>query len=63
MNSLRRLKHINNYVIKKFGGLITIKRWVVYDDKGNYKGTFLKFKDAKTACLKNDFRNALPPLF
>ena len=49
---------INGYTIESLGGFILVKHWIVYNDKAQFVGTFFKFRDAKNACLTNDFSNA-----
>ena len=51
-------RQVNNYIIETIGGFITVKHWVVMGLDKKYKGTFFTFKDAKTACLDNDFSKA-----
>jgi len=48
---------VNGYTIESLGGFILVKHWIVYNDKSQLLGTFFKFRDAKKACLENDFSN------
>lgn len=51
-------RSINNYRIETVGGFVMVKHWIVYDKEGGFKGIFFKFKDAKEACLSDDFSKA-----
>ena len=49
---------VNNYTIESLGGFVLVKHWIVYNDKAQFMGTFFKFRDAKTACLTDNFLDA-----
>ena len=49
---------INNFEIEKRGGFICVKRWAILKDN-NLIRIYFKFKDAKNACLNNDFSKGL----
>lgn len=52
---LRIKRVINGYIVETRGGFITVKHWIVYDRLGERRGIYFRFREAKEACLLNDF--------
>jgi len=48
-------KVVNGYTIVACGGFVTPKRWEVYDEDKRFVAVFFKYKEAKEACLRQDF--------
>lgn len=49
-----KIKLINGYKIERLGGFVCVKHWNIYKD-GKYIGCTFKFRDAKNACMSDNF--------
>lgn len=49
---------VNGYEIHTIGGFITVRHWSIFDEDGNFMGTYFTYKEAKGACIAEDFDDA-----